>query len=135
MVGGEDAKEYVELDEGHNSAPDRIKEFYTLVTKTTKKHKKAIIDDLTLLENTSLKNLEVKERIIGPPPYHDRFHLTLPENKSILQRKLHDLVKYTKDNHMFLNSNKTKCLPVNNSLTKDLVPQLSVEPGRNFEVI
>ena len=36
---------------------------------------------------------------------------------------------------MILNSKKTKCLPFNNSLTKDFVPQLSVEPGRNLEVI
>ena len=36
---------------------------------------------------------------------------------------------------MILNSKTTKCLPFNNSLTKDLVPQLTVEPGKNFEVI
>ena len=35
---------------------------------------------------------------------------------------------------MILNSKTTKCLPFYNSPTKDFVPQLSVEPGRNLEV-
>ena len=125
----------MELNKDHNSAPGQDLRNLPLCYNKKKTHKKAFIDDLTLLEKISLKDLEVKDRIIGPPSFHDRFHLTLPENKSILQHQLHDLVKYTKDNHMILNSKKTKCLPFNNYLTKDFVPVLSVEPGRNLDEI
>ena len=42
-----------------------------------KMHKKAFIDDPTLVEKISLSDLEKEERIIGPPNYHGRFHLAL----------------------------------------------------------
>ena len=100
-----------------------------------KMHKKAFIDDLTLLEKISLSDLEIEERIIGPPNYHGRFHLALPPQKSILQHQLDDLVKYTRENHMLLNSKKTKVFPFINSVTKDFIPKLSVEEGKYLEVI
>ena len=70
----------------------------------SKLHKKSFIDDLTLLEKISLANLEIKDRIIGPPTYHDRFHLTLPPQKSILQHQLIYLAEYPKEHSMVLNS-------------------------------
>ena len=106
-----------------------------LCHNTAKTHKKAYIDDLTLLEKISLSDLEIQEPIVGPPPHHGRFHPGLPEGKSILQHQLNDLVLYTKNNHMMLNSKKTKCFPFINSHTRDFIPQLSVEPGEYLEVI
>ena len=79
--------------------------------------------------------LRIGERIVGPVPYHGRFHLELPPEDSILQHQLDDLVKYTIDNHMILNSKKTKYLPFNNSLTKDFIPKFSVEKGTFLEVL
>ena len=98
-------------------------------------NKNAFVDDLTLLEKISLSRLVQKERIIGPPQYHGRFHLMQPRSESILQHQLEDLVEYTKLNSMVLNSKKTKCLPFNMSRTKDFIPELSVEEGTNLEVI
>ena len=106
-----------------------------LCYKQSKLHKKSFIDDLTLLEKISLSNLIEKERIIGPLNYHDRFNLTLPHHKSILQHQIEDLKIFTKEYHMQLNSSKTKCMPFVNSLTKDFVPQLSIQNEECLEVI
>ena len=100
-----------------------------------KLHKKSFIDDLTLLEKISLSNLIRKETIIGPLDWHDRFQLSLPADKSILQHQLIDLKEFTKLHHMKLNHSQTKCLPFINSNTKDFMPQLSLEEGTNLEVI
>ena len=72
---------------------------------------------------------------MGPLDFHDRFNLALPPDKSILQHQLQDLVRFTKEHSMVLNSKKTKCMPFVNSLTKDFMPQLSIEPGNHLEVI
>ena len=102
-----------------------------LCYKTDKTHKKSFVDDLTLLEKISLKSLIEDKQIIGPQPYHGRFNLTQPPSKSILQHQLQDLVKYTKENHMILNSKNAKCMPFNRSITRDFIPKLSVEEGSN----
>ena len=106
-----------------------------LCHQQSKLHKKSFIDDLTLLEKISLSNLIVKNRIIGPLNYHDRFNLTMPNHLSILQHQLEDLQIFTKEHHMKLNSSKTKCMPFVNSLTKDFEPQLTIEKDRCLEVI
>ena len=98
-------------------------------------HKKAYIDDLTLLEKISLSKLIPKTRIIGPPNFHDRFHLKLPKEDSILQHQLEDLKIFTKSHSMKINSSKTKCLPFINSRTKDFMPELTLEEGSYLEVI
>ena len=100
-----------------------------------KLHKKSFIDDLTLLEKISLSDLIEKKRIIGPLNYHDRFNLMLPQNKSILQHQICDLEIFTKERHMKLNSRKTKCIPFNNSLTKDFMPEIRMDGDQCIEVI
>jgi hypothetical protein len=106
-----------------------------LCQKQSKLNKESYIDDLTLLEKISLSNLVDKERIIGPPPYHGRFHLELPTEKSILQHQLQDLIEYTTQNSMILNTKKTKILPFNNSRTKDFMPEICIEGRTPLEVI
>ena len=100
-----------------------------------KLHKKSFVDDLTLLEKISLKKLKLKERIIGPLNFHDRFSLELLACDSILQHQLEDLKVYTLEHSMKLNSQKTKCMPYNNSKTKDFMPQLKLEEDSFLEVI
>ena len=87
-----------------------------------------------MLEKISLSDLILKERIIGPPMYHDRFHLTLPPHKSVLQHQILDLVRFTKEKSMIINQKKTKCIPFINSRTKDFVPELVMD-GSTLEVI
>ena len=106
-----------------------------LCNNKDKTHKKSFVDDLTLLEKISLSTLVKDTPIIGPQPYHGRFNLIHPKTESVLQHQLDDLVVYTKENHMVLNSKKTKCMPFNNSKTRDFIPKLSIEEGSNLEVI
>ena len=93
-----------------------------LCHKKDKLHKKSYIDDLTMLEKISLSKLREKTRIIGPLDWHDRFNLTMPEDQSILQHQLHDLVRFTTEHSMVLNSKKTKVFPFNNSKKRDFYP-------------
>ena len=104
------------------------------MSTTNKQHKKSYIDNLTLLEKISLSQLIQKERIMGPPSFYDRFNLTLPPEKSILQHQLQDLARFTKEHSMVLNSKNTS-MPFIKSLTKDFMPQLSIEPGTHLKVI
>ena len=71
---------------------------------------------------------------MGPPSFYDRFNLTLPPEKSILQHQLQDLARFTKEHSLVLNSKNTS-MPFIKSLTKDFMPQLSIEPGTHLKVI
>ena len=98
-------------------------------------NKEAYIDDLTMLEKICLLDLVEKDPIIGPPDFHDRFHLTLPPDRFILQHKLEDLKIETKKNSMLLNKKKTKSLLFTTTKTRDFMPQLSLEEGTFLEVV
>ena len=97
---------------------------------------KKFVDDLTLLEHIKLeKNLVLKENFIGPLNFHERHGFMVPANKTILQHKLEDLLKFTDDNKMKINLKKTKVIPFNFSKTKDFIPELSFPGGEPLEVI
>ena len=87
------------------------------------------------MKKNLLLNLKEKDKIIGPLDFHDRFNFTMPEEYSILQHQLDDLVQYTDQHHMVLNQRKTKCLPFINSRTKDFMPQLRLNSEEYLEVI
>ena len=82
-----------------------------------------------------MSHLIQKKRNIGPLNYHDRFNLMLPRNRSILQHQVSDLKIFTQQQHMKLNSRKTKCMPFISSLTKDVMRQISIEDDETLEVI
>ena len=148
MVGGVGSSTRMEngdelatgLDGGAKSAA-RLEDGEELSTwpppchNTTRLFKKLYIDDLTLLEKISLKDLIQKERIIGPLNYHDRFNLMLPPQRSILQHQICDLKIFTTEHHMKLNSRKTKCMLFINSLTKDFMPLIRMDNEDCLEVI
>ena len=120
---------------GPPTDPTRELEDPPLCHNTSKTHKNSYIDDLTLFEKVSLKDLVEKKRIIGPLNYHDRFNLELPANKSVLQHQLSDLTKFTADNSMKLNSKKTKCIPFIKSKTKDFMPKLTTNTNEELDVV
>ena len=128
-VHGQDASVNPSSMQGPAQDPIRGQNLITVPICHRKKltHKNSFIDDLTLLEKISLKDLIEKDRIIGPLDFHDRFNLTMPENRSLLQHRLEDLREYTLNHHMILNSKKTKVFPFINSHTKDFMPQLRIE--------
>ena len=101
----------------------------------SKLNKEAYINDLTMLEKICLLDLVEKNPIIGPLDFHDRFHLTLPPNRFILQHKLEDLKIGTKRNSMLLNKKKTKSLLFTTTKTREFMPQLSLEEGTFLEVV
>ena len=82
-----------------------------------------------------MSDLKQKKRIIGALNYHDRFILTLPPEKSILQHQLQDLVRYTAQQSMVLNKKKTKCVPFILSSTKYFHPELSLKEVEFLEVV
>ena len=123
------------VKESKNSHRMDGKKLQPLCMLKEKLHKKAFVDDLTLLEKISLKDLEKKDRIIWPLYYHDRHNLTMPPHKSILQHQLQDLKFFTTQHHMLLYSKKTKCIPFNSSKSRDVMPELQLEDGTYLEVI
>ena len=56
---------------------------------------KKFVDDLTMLEVISLRDLIPKETFIGPLNYHERHGFFLPKEKTITQHKLQDLLAFT----------------------------------------
>ena len=120
---------------GPRKEPEAVCERLPPCHNQSKLHKKSFVDDLTLIEKISLKNLIQKNKIIGPLNFHDRFNLGLPRETSILQHQLEDLKEFTLKHHMKINSKKTRCLLFNNSETRDFLPQFELDEGENLEVI
>ena len=101
----------------------------------SKTENKKFVDDLTMLEVVSLKDLVPKDPFIGPLGYHERHGLYLPCDKTISQHKLKDLHEFTIKNQMVINSKKTKIIPFNFSQTKDFIPELSLPNSEPLEVV
>ena len=118
---------------GPATDPTRGLEDPPLCHKRNKIHKNSYIDDLTLFEKVSLKELVEKERIIGPLNYHDRFNLELPASKSVLHHQLNDLTKFTEKSSMKLKAKKTKCIPFINSKTKDFVSKFTTNTDEELD--
>ena len=95
-----------------------------------KTEKKLYIDDLTELEAVDLKSLVPIEPFIGPLNYHERCGLSLPPEKSILQHKLADMQRFTKENMMLINKKKTVIMAFNFSTSRDFIPRLNL-PGED----
>ena len=97
---------------------------------------KKFVDDLTLLEVINLKgSLIAKEPFIGPPNFHERHGLCLPPEKTILQHKLEDLLRFTTDNEMKINAKKTNIIPFNFTKSMDFIPELSFPGGKQLDVV
>ena len=97
---------------------------------------KKFVDDLTLLEVVNLReNLVHKEVTTRPLNFHERHGLRLPPERTIMQHKLKDLLNFTNDNQMKINSKKTKIIPFNFSKSMDFIPEISFPGGDQLEVI
>ena len=96
------------------------------------------IDDLTVAQSLSLKNQLVlnsdneKER---PLDYHNRTEHLLPRSDCRVQDMLDDVVEYAETNKMKVNQDKSKVILFNSSKKYDFMPQLSLEPGINLNVV
>ena len=101
-----------------------------------KTENKKFVDDLTILEVVDLKdNLIPKDITIGPLNFHERHGLQLPPEKTILQHKLGDLLKFTEENKMVINAKKTKILPFNFTKSMHFIQEMSFPGGGTLDVI
>ena len=103
---------------------------------TEKTEDKKFVDDLTMMEVVNLKeNLVQKLPTIGPLNFHERHGLDLPQERSILQHKLDDLLQFTNKNKMMINAKKTNIMPFNFTKSLDFIPNLSFPGGDQLNVI
>ena len=97
--------------------------------------KKKYVDDLSLLESIDLKTKLIKATpTIGPPNIHEQPGLILPPDQSVLQHQLQDLLSFTDENGMKINTKKTKIIPFNVSKKFDFLPQINFPGYEALEV-
>ena len=68
-----------------------------------------------------------------PFNYHERTGHVLPAENNLLQYYLHDTEKFTADNKMIINKQKTKVLSFIKSKKFDFPPELSFTDGTKIE--
>ena len=88
------------------------------------------VDDVALLESLVLKNCtqEIPSSLrTRPEPFHLRTGHYLPTDESELFKQIEAIKKYTVDNDMKLNLQKTKLMLFNQSRSIDFLPELVVE--------
>jgi hypothetical protein len=95
------------------------------------------IDDLTICTALDLKETLVPEdrEVPRPVPYHSSTgHMLMPASNA-LQKELDLLQQYTLDNKMALNTKKLKAMICNSRSKWDVMPELSIVPGKNIELV
>ena len=92
------------------------------------------VDDLSFAEVVNLRDLTLKDDMIGPRNFHDRNQLKLPPEKSRLQKRLVELEEYVQNHEMKLNIAKTKIIPFNFSRNRDFEPCISLD-GTDLDVV
>ena len=84
------------------------------------------VDDQTQGEVLKLQEvLNLRADLTGPRSYHDRHGHVLPEDKSLLQKRLNEVQEYTKIHKLKINEKKTKIMSFNFSNKFDFLPKLS----------
>ena len=97
--------------------------------------KKKYVDDLSMLESIDLKTKLIgATATIGPPNIHEQPGLILPPDQSVLQHQLQDLLAFTDQNGMKINTKKTKIIPFNVSKKFDFLPQINFPGYEALEV-
>ena len=96
------------------------------------------IDDLTVAQSLSLKKQLIqnsdtdKER---PLDFHNRTEHILPKSENRIQDMLEEVVDYAEAHKMKVNHDKSKVILFNSSKKFDFMPQLSLEPGINLNLV
>ena len=91
------------------------------------KTKNKFIDDLTLAVSINLKDkLVLDENQVRPVPQRSRTYHRLPRAHNRMQDDLNNLVKYTEDHQMKINSDKTKAILFNSRRSIDFTPELDL---------
>ena len=111
------------------------------ITKAVNKRKEInnkhwkYVDDLTLAEAIDLKrSLEVNKELNKPLVYHNRTEHVLPEEDSRVYTQLKELIKYSEENEMKINIEKTKFMLFNTARKWDFTPKFEIE-GKEIETV
>ena len=96
------------------------------------------VDDMTAAEAINLKKQLVKNPNSNPArplQYHERTEHILPEGQSQVQDLLDQLVSYSADHQMKINSEKTKVILFNNARNYDFLPKCTIGDDNELEVV
>ena len=93
------------------------------------------VDDGAIAVSIDLKQCLQKDSVIRPKPlnYHERTGHVLPGVNNLLQYYIHDTEKFTRENKMIINKQKTKVLSFSKSKNWDFPPELSFADGTAIE--
>ena len=114
----------------------RITAAFTKRKEIKTKHWK-YVDDLTLAEALDLKTklvLDNEGNLERPLNYHSRTEHILPHKESKLYKQVDDLVDFTKENEMKINTGKTKIMVFNTQKVRDFYPTMYIE-NTQIEVV
>ena len=104
--------------------------------KKMEKGKKKWVDDFTVMASIDLRQkLEQDPDPIRPVPWRGRHDQILPRQHNLLQDEVDQIVSYSQDRKMILNPIKTKAMIFNPLKNYDFLPQISIQPGIQIEVV
>ena len=106
--------------------------------KPLKPGKKKWVDDCTLTAHVRLSAQLVPDPgppIIGPAQYHSRTGQILPPDRNPMQTELDSLNEYCRQSKLKINQEKSKCMLFNRAKQHDFIPELSLGPGQNLEMV
>ena len=95
------------------------------------------VDDATAASRINLKTYLVPDNSSRPRPlnFRERCQLVLPSENNPLQYIISEAEKFTKDNKMLINKNKTQVIMFSRSRTLDFPPELTFEDGSLLKVV
>ena len=73
--------------------------------------------------------------IIGPAQYHSRTGQILPPDRNPMQSELDSLNEYCRQSKLKIYQEKSKCMLFNRAKQHDFIPELSLGPGQNLEMV
>ena len=122
---------------------DQIKNTGEIITKPRKREAMEKIHLKYIDDMTAAVAINLKERLLpNPDPsparplqYHSRTGHVLPKDDCQLQSMLDELNLYARQHEMVVNKSKTKAILFNKARKYDFLPELSVDPNENLEVV
>ena len=95
------------------------------------------MDDATVAVTVNLKTSLIPDPITRQKPlnYNEQNSLTLPDEQNLLSLYLLELIKFSKDNKMKINKEKTKIMTFNLSRNFNFPPEIGFPNNEHFEVV
>ena len=117
------------------------RELGTRITKAINRRKEIdskhwkYVDDLTIAEAIDLKRVLLHDdKMTKPLEYHNRTEQILPKEGSKVYAQLEELIKYSADNEMKINKEKTKFMLFNTARKRDFTPKFNIG-GTDIETV